>query len=76
MLGEVQQQHGSGENSWAAPRAAAAGPGQSIRQNAERWGGRRDVLPNVQGSVISVKMAFLSETFPMNSIPLISDTEP
>lgn len=53
-----------------------AGPGQNIQQNAQRWRGRGDLLPNVQGSAISINIAFLSELFPMDSILLISDTEP
>ena len=66
-----------GESRWVALRAAVAGSEQTIKQNVQGWGGRGDLQPSVQGSVISVKnMAFLSEVFPMDSILLISDAEP
>lgn len=68
---------GVGENSWVALRAAAAGSEQTIKQNIQEWGGRGDLQPSVQGSVISVKnVSFLSEVFPTGSILLISDTTP
>lgn len=68
---------GVGKNSWVALRAAAAGSEQTIKQNIQEWGGRGDLQPSVQGSVISVKnVSFLSEVFPTGSILLISDTTP